>query len=372
MITSKGYENLTTAPKGDAMFRIIRGENRNLNLAMRPTAARRAGTYNPPLFRAPGVPLQTTPPGLRFTHKAPALPVHSVQERICEANHCTRSSGFGSSMTTNERVEHWRQSFHRSPFPQVPSHNPQKPNTLCGSVSCNNKHIYISDGWNPSQHQIEGLPQCTNCALLAQTLGRLRQNLTLSEQESQKLVQDPLKLARPSRTLPTPYAGDQASNTRHGTFAAAKEPERISAKVMQQGKYVCGFRTVPHCSLPPQRQKDSPLAPHLSPPLYTRSPVSGEDRKIVSRGVFDCPLIQEITSCHQHQANKHIRCTTELTQMDATNQYKEVHGAEPYIPSGQRHATLNSHAALAIRRTKPQNKEQRRLSNHTDDRDWMA
>ena len=372
LITSKGYENLTMAPKGDAMLSIIRGENRDLSLAMRPTTALRAGTDDFPLFRAPGVPIETTPPGLRLTHQVPVLPAHSLQKRTDEANPRNLSSDFGRFMTTDERVQHWRRSFHRSSFPQVPSPDLQKPNTLCGSASRNNKHKYIGDGCYLLQGQVEGLPHCTNCALLAQTLGRLRQNLAFSEQESQKLVQHPPPLAGPICALPTPRSVDPVSSARRAPLAAAKEPQSICAKVMQQGKHVRRSRTVPDCSLPPQRLKDSPSASRLPPPQYTRPPASGDHEKTVPREVFDRPLVQEITNCCRHQTNTSIQFTTEPAQMDTTDQHRQLHRTELYIPNEQSNATLKSRETIAIRGWALQNQEQRRLSNHTDERDWMA
>ncbi|KAF2999474.1 hypothetical protein E8E13_008400 [Curvularia kusanoi] len=76
LITSKGYENLTTAPKGDAMFDVIRGRRSKTHLkeSLRGTASK--NEIEPYLFRAPGCPPRTMP----FRPQQPK-PTQSAKEK---------------------------------------------------------------------------------------------------------------------------------------------------------------------------------------------------------------------------------------------------------------------------------------------------
>ncbi|KAL1598335.1 hypothetical protein SLS59_007019 [Nothophoma quercina] len=107
LITSKGYENLTTAPKGNAMFDIIRGNKSTVKNPKRSTASSSPAT-EPQLFRAPGCPLQTPPPAMQSIKRAATMPNESTQEQIGGFKRLDHSLGFRRSMTTDERVQYWR------------------------------------------------------------------------------------------------------------------------------------------------------------------------------------------------------------------------------------------------------------------------
>ena len=97
LITSKGYENLTTAPKGNAMFDIIRGNKSTVKNPKRSTASSSPAT-EPQLFRAPGCPLQTPPPAMQSIKRAATMPNESTQEQIGGFKRLDHSLGFRRSM----------------------------------------------------------------------------------------------------------------------------------------------------------------------------------------------------------------------------------------------------------------------------------
>ncbi|KAF3041108.1 hypothetical protein E8E12_006575 [Didymella heteroderae] len=180
LITSRGYENLTKAPKGDAMFDIIRGCKPNSGKAQQRVANFPVTTNEPPLFRAPGCPLRATPPGPHSIKRAATMQNQTSESQRTEPDRRAHALHFRRSMTTDQRVQHWRQS-HQQTQSQKPTAIQEKPNTMCGSFTDDVKHVCIGDSRSDTW-KTRNLPQCTDCSILAQTLGRLRQNLALSKQ----------------------------------------------------------------------------------------------------------------------------------------------------------------------------------------------
>ena len=228
LITSSGYENLTTAPKGDAMLEIIRhGKKSAVDVPGSDFIPLRRpnGHVEPTLRRAPGIATKIPPQQLQKPlARAATLPADFVQQRNTDfAPFAGPSlfSNFSRSMTTEEKIQQWQHN--RSPVPTapVPSVNAKKPNPVCGEMDPNFQHIYMSNASSPafssqSNTQFESTPPCQNCAILVQTLDRLRQNLASS-------IRSPSK----PEVKPTSEADLKSKSTKRVCDDDPKIPPRI-------------------------------------------------------------------------------------------------------------------------------------------------
>ncbi|KAI4643675.1 hypothetical protein J4E93_006687 [Alternaria ventricosa] len=198
LITSSGYENLTTAPKGDAMLEVIRhGKKSSVDVPSSDfTPLRRpSGPVEPTLRRAPGISTHTPSQHLQKPlARAATLPADFVQQRNSDfAPFAGPSlfSNFSRSMTTEEKIQQWQHKRSPVTIAPVPSVNAKQPNPVCGEMDPNFQHVYMSNASSPafssqSTPQFDSTPPCQNCAILVQTLDRLRQNLTSSIRSSSK------------------------------------------------------------------------------------------------------------------------------------------------------------------------------------------
>jgi len=198
LITSSGYENLTTAPKGDAMLEVIRhGRKSAVDMPSSDfTPLRRpSGPVEPTLRRAPGISTHTPSKHLQKPlARAATLPADFVQQRNSDfAPFAGPSlfSNFSRSMTTEEKIQQWQHKRDPVPIAPVPSVNAKQPNPVCGEMDPNFQHVYMSNASSQafssqSTSQFDSTPPCQNCAILVQTLDRLRQNLTSSIRSSSK------------------------------------------------------------------------------------------------------------------------------------------------------------------------------------------
>ena len=310
LITSRGYENLTKAPKGNAMFDIIRG-NKSTVKTTKPSTASSILATEPHLFRAPGCPLQTPAPALQLLKRATTMPSQSTQEQIGDLERRDHSLGFRRSMTTNERVQYWRQSCQCTSPSRQPQRTRSEAATVCGSSSNAVRHLYIGQNLMfPTQ--TEDLSQCTNCVILSQTLLRLRQNLEVSEQKSPQQTQEPQKTGQLTHPSPTPTA-------------VAAVHERMHVPVTE-----AATRTV---SGGVQPQSDR-----------------------VHRG-----SIVEQRPTHYQNAAFYEADQTQLARLKRRQ-----------VPTAIDHQANGDPVVLPFWSRAPQQQERRRASNHTDDRDWMA
>jgi Xaa-Pro dipeptidase len=185
LITAKGYENLTTAPKGKAMLDIIRqGKSNATNLLDRRIAAsrRKSSEVEAPLLRAPGIPKELPHPVQRPLTRSATLPAELESRYGVDSRHVSNRS---RSMTTEEKIEQWRKKRDSKPATSVLPGNVRSPQPVCGSMDSKMHHIYMSDASNfaslpRTNSESTGSSACKNCLILVQTLGRLRQTLTLS------------------------------------------------------------------------------------------------------------------------------------------------------------------------------------------------
>ncbi|KAI8932726.1 hypothetical protein NX059_010216 [Plenodomus lindquistii] len=214
LITSSGYENLTTAPKGDAMFDIIRGKvTPNSGMVRTVDCPRRRSTESAKtLVRAPGFE-NTAAPVLRSLGRAETMPAairHSDTVDFEPFGGPSLYSDFKRSMTTDEKVRE-RQRDRKEEYARIRAAMvPNKPVTVCGQTSRFVEHTYLSDARDlPKLSSTILLPsrsgKCKDCAILVQTLDRLRQNLQ-----------------SPKQTPPNPVAGIKFDETKHSKDTASR------------------------------------------------------------------------------------------------------------------------------------------------------
>ncbi|KAH7109859.1 hypothetical protein B0J11DRAFT_234425 [Dendryphion nanum] len=194
LITSRGYENLTTAPKGEAMLEIIRSQNaqwpfvsssadlgpvdRNSRLSCKPIEGDK-------LVKAPGIARDSPDPIHVSLARVQTLPAEKKDRKTFDFEPFN-----GPSLYTNFK----RASTIDNPVAQKTA-NPNsdsKPHArrpripVCGGDSPEVEHAYMNipgERGNSSRRSMnEKKPVCKNCSVLVQTLGRLRQNLSISEQ----------------------------------------------------------------------------------------------------------------------------------------------------------------------------------------------
>lgn len=346
LITSQGYENLTKAPKGDAMFDIIRGRKSTSNTAQKQNANPPIGIDRTSLFRAPGCPVQTTPPGIHPIKHAAIMPNQTRQCQSDEDDRRNHPLHFRRSMTTDECVQHWRQS-HLQVSPQSSMTIQEKPNTVCGTLRDDFKHILIGDGCFDTSNT-HNLPQCTDCAILTQTLGRLRQNLALSKQGSPAQTHSPQNTVKRS-AIETAYP-----------HSAREKPTDPSQRTVETSVNAT--------------QRNS----HPRPVGVVRGSRPIEQARAMKSS------LQMLQSQDPHPKQLHAAFFTapEDSSWRDPESYYRIH-EQCQNPVGQRLSArhtglatqaqnLRSHMSLPTRVRMTEQKERRRPSNHTDDRDWMA
>ncbi|RYN32478.1 putative Xaa-Pro aminopeptidase [Alternaria tenuissima] len=230
LITSCGYENLTKAPKGDAMLEIIRhGKSGTIDLPAPNLAPQRrlSGHVEQPMRRAPGISKKTPSQHLQKPlARATTLPADFKQQHDMHVESFAGPSilaNFSHSMSTEEKIQQWQRKRNSGETVSCPSTNTKKLQPVCGEISSNVQHVYMGNASSltsssrPSR-EFESTPMCKNCAILVQTLDRLRQNLTNSthrfpEPEAKHIVKPDLG------TKHTPSAAPQIDELSVGASA---------------------------------------------------------------------------------------------------------------------------------------------------------
>ncbi|KAF2714905.1 putative Xaa-Pro aminopeptidase, partial [Pleomassaria siparia CBS 279.74] len=202
LITSKGYKNLSTAPKGEAMLEIIRSQNAqwplisdlaDLGPIMRETDVEKE---EEPLLRAPGFPKHTQEPIIQIKPivRSATAPVKRVHGRkSADSGDLEKLEGpalitdIKRSRTTDENVQQWRVNRKRTELAAISSPR----TTICGENSPSFIHTYMglpvehgevhSISLQPAKDQ---KPRCRNCAILVEAVDRLRDSLNKSEKVS--------------------------------------------------------------------------------------------------------------------------------------------------------------------------------------------
>jgi hypothetical protein len=194
LITPKGFENLTTAPKGDAMLDIIRkGNSKDLLFTTRRQSSRSINNNEQPaLLRAPGISTDKPDSILKPIARAATMPTEFKQRKSVDfepSDGPSLFSNFKRSLTTDERIQQWQQDRDLAVTSRNQSDARTHCATVCGDISKGIKHVYlVSDFHRPATPYPSSLehplPPCKKCTILCETLDRLRQNLSLSEQNS--------------------------------------------------------------------------------------------------------------------------------------------------------------------------------------------
>jgi len=281
LVTSRGYENLTTAPKGDAMLQIIRSRRSNADrpLRKRNSGPRRNSNEEPLLQRAPGILSEEPVSILKPISRAATMPPESKLRSSVdfEPYHGpSLFSNFKRAMTTDERVHYWQQNQRKTGGEHI--HMPRSQ-TLCGESSPHFMHIYTSTTpgiplCSPSPSSYSRNP-CQNCSMLCQTLDRLRGHLNRTEPTKEET-----KMRPPFATMTRP--------------AERVDPTKPAAKKDMQGPLVPppkeeskGYATLP------VRNKVSPTLPQLR---YRHSVASFAPRStIISSRDTSAPILNLAT-----------------------------------------------------------------------------
>lgn len=352
LITSTGYENLTKAPKGDAMFDIIRGRKPTTSTAQRQGTTLPARVEDPTMFRAPGCPIQATPPGLHSIKRAATMPGPSSGSQHAEAARREHASQFRRSMTTDERIQHWHQSHGQIP-PRRLTTGQAQPNTICGAFTTGMKHIFIGDNvCNVPQEQ--GLSQCTDCAILAQTLDRLRENLALSK----KCLPTQIHMSQEvhgstAHHITSPRAVDVGLGLRENVIKPTPMSETACTRVSQRDHHACLMKTAQEAR--PTEQKGARRS------LHQMSLPRGTQLKQQCTAVLTTPEPLDCRDPESYYRDHEQRQDLRLQRLQAMRST-----SNPFA------STLRSHTSMPLEERMTQQQERRRPSNHTDDRDWMA
>lgn len=332
LITATGYENLTEAPKGDAMFDIIRGCSSSSVTGIRSVPNPSQTTSELPLARAPGCPLRTTLSTMQPLKRATTMPQQVSAGQRHEHSRRAHALNFRRSMTTDERIQHWRQTCEQR-LPHNSSVCPGASTTICGSFSSDVKHTFLGDG-RGQLPATQALPECSDCVILVQTLGRLRQNLTKSKQASSKHATEP-------RSPPTAASG---RNSLHlSPNAAAQQPSRTDCEGL---------------SMAYERPQDSPRA-HTDDGRISEKPADS------LKGRLNTPEPEQYYRNHELSAPTSIK--PDIIECPTSFYAASLHSHDnPIYP------TIRPQPSLPTRMRIEPTHDQRRQSNHTDDRDWMA
>ncbi|KAJ4292027.1 hypothetical protein N0V90_009926 [Kalmusia sp. IMI 367209] len=257
LITSKGYENLTTAPKGDEMLSII------LNQGFRPSSATksilrsmdRKETIEEPLRRAPGIPTRVKDQVLKPISRAATEPARgmvraSAAEKEGFDNHWlfsgTKNMNEDTSTGQKEQVRRF----------EIPIAHLKSLPPLCGVRNDDVEHVTM--GWQNESGQLPApsasryerpRPKCQQCIVLSETVDRLRKTLS-----------------RSTRTSPRPEAGMPLHNVQPASVDKVPEMRQITPLVPSKIDDRKQNITLPN--VPPEHSKPTMSLRHNQPPPY--------------------------------------------------------------------------------------------------------
>jgi hypothetical protein len=194
LITSKGYENLTSAPKGDEMLAIIKNgkSTDESSWAQSLLSRRNTSDETPALKRAPGILCEELASILQPIARAATMPADFNERESIDFEPFegpSLFSNFKRSMTTDERIRHWQQERNSALASQERPRLPRPCPTMCGENSGDIRHMYVvSDSFEAPhpRHSPANIltPVCTKCTILIEALDRLRKNLSILERSS--------------------------------------------------------------------------------------------------------------------------------------------------------------------------------------------
>jgi hypothetical protein len=145
---------------------------------------RKAGIEEPQLFRAPGILTETPEQMMKPIARAATMPAEFKQSDTVDfepSKGPSLFSNFRRAMTTDERIQHWRQGqIDSAPVKPVTPHNQPRPGTLCGGSSKDVQHVYMLLAGRSPPVENSGT-MCPHCNILCETLTRLRSNMVSLE-----------------------------------------------------------------------------------------------------------------------------------------------------------------------------------------------
>ncbi|KAH7081040.1 hypothetical protein FB567DRAFT_532345 [Paraphoma chrysanthemicola] len=282
LITSKGYRNLTTAPKGKAMLDIIRhGKSAKGTCAPQQRSSRHPqNNTDLPLLRAPGISNERPESILRPIARASTLPAEFRQRDSHELEPFdgpSLFSNFKRSMTTNERIRHWQQDRDDRGTSLANLSLPESYESLCGSKYSTVKHTYLAavPGRSTARRPFDDVPNCKDCAILTQALGRLRASLKSPEHGTYKAE---AKLTHTPETDPVKrQAQSPAGSTLKQESYITRPVTRITRKERSMETVSSEKFDLSHESttpLPPHFLAKRASRPHMRPEVLANSPVS--------------------------------------------------------------------------------------------------
>jgi Xaa-Pro dipeptidase len=286
LITSKGYENLTTAPKGDAMLDIIRSHgsdktrlrhrlsatSRNsipgLGLDFSEARDNQPGKQAQPLRRAPGISQDALEPILK-----PISPRSSVEVKTTSTQRRSGDFDFdafnGPSLFENFKPAASRSAAghpkRASTYDAIRSPpKPQEPRIpMCGDDSPKYSHYYMSTASINDQgtpHPTAATkPLCRKCAILVQTIDRLRRNFQGSDPSGAALPQ-PIQ-----SKAPTPFTRPTEPQRHRRPIRPATLPVPNPAQRLN-GNDIPYRQSLPNLKQP---QQHPPLPTFSSRPVFT-------------------------------------------------------------------------------------------------------
>jgi hypothetical protein len=213
LITSKGYENLTTAPKGDAMLRYIKQGKHSLGLVNNRRRISRTTTNENerPLLCAPGISEVPPQPIIRPIARAATMPAQLEHRDDIDFEPFEGPSlftNFNTNMTTEEKIQRWQHERDSTLNSRKQPEITYQCTPVCGTDVKEVKHVYMTSGsirpgTVDKAHREHYLPPCKQCTILCETLKRLRQNLLLSSPSSPKTkVELDVASTTPKQKLP--------------------------------------------------------------------------------------------------------------------------------------------------------------------------
>jgi hypothetical protein len=183
------------------MLDIIRqGKSSDLPFGPRRQSMRaKINKEQPALLRAPGISTDKPESILKPIARATTMPAEYKQRKSVDFEPFegpSLFSNFRRSQTTDERIQQWQQDRDLAITSRNQSHARSQCASVCGDSSKGAKHVYLTTEFQrpatPHQGSFEHpLPPCKKCTILCETLDRLRQNLSISEQSSPKPESQP-------------------------------------------------------------------------------------------------------------------------------------------------------------------------------------
>lgn len=203
LITSKGFRNLTTAPKGEAMLEIIRSQKTQRPFVVDSTVLgpvkdlgverKTAEKDAEQLRRAPGISKHVTNRILKPIERASTLPVERKDRKSVDFKPFdgpSLFSGFKRASTldvpSRTKTTELPKTVSDRQRHIAPVTVPQSPMTVCGDHSPEFHHVYMDsltqmNSFATKFRSSVQLPSCQKCSVLVQTVMRLRKDISLSE-----------------------------------------------------------------------------------------------------------------------------------------------------------------------------------------------